>query len=115
MYKLWPNNRVRAFVGALVKKGVVVDPGLISEEKGLQILADVAHVSVDELKNNYNPIHFGKVHLGLKENDLERGLLKGKSASSFMNQMDELRQEMKWGDRNTFAKIDFGRRPNNNL
>jgi hypothetical protein len=111
MYKLWPNNRVRAFIKALTDKGVIADPGLISEQKGLEILAVVANVSVDELKNNINPILFAKVHLSMNENELERGLLKGRSESSFMNQMDELRLELKLANKNAFSKMNFGNVP----
>ena len=112
MYKFWPRNRVIAFVNALSAKGVITNPGVVTESRGLEILAEVAGLSVTELQNNMNPIYFGKVHLGLSEVDLERGLLKGRSESSFMNQMDEMKKEQRWGNVATFNKINFGSIPN---
>lgn len=111
MYKFWPRNRVVAFVNALAAKGSIANPGSVTESRGLEILAEVANVSVNELQNNINPIYFGKVHLGLSENDLERGLLKGRSESGFMNQMDEMKKEQRWGNVATFNKINFGNVP----
>jgi len=98
-------------VNALSAKGVIASPGSVTEAHGLEILAGVANVSVTELQNNINPIHFGKVYLGLSEMDLERGLLKGRSESGFMNQMDEMRKEKQWGNVATFNKLNFGNVP----
>jgi hypothetical protein len=111
MYKFWPRNRVIAFVNALAAKGNIANPGSVTESRGLEILAEVANVSVTELQNNINPIYFGKVYLGLSENDLERGLLKGRSESGFMNQMDEMKKEQRWGNVATFNKLNFGNVP----
>lgn len=111
MYKFWTHKRILAFVNALVAKDVIADPGSVSDTRGLELLAEVAGVSVTELQNNINPIHFGKVYLGQGEMELERGLLKGPSESGFMNQMDELRKEKQWANVAAFNKLNFGNIP----
>jgi hypothetical protein len=106
MYKFWPRNRAIAFVNALHKKGLIANPGsVVSEERALEILAEVEGVSVDELKNNVNPILFGKVRLGLSENELERGLLK--SDGGFVNHMDDMKKELRWANEEAFSEINF--------
>jgi hypothetical protein len=108
MYKLWPRNRVVAFLNELTKQGKIINPGSVSESRGLEILADVANTNVNEFEANVNPIIFGKLYLGLNENDLERGLLMGRSESSFMNQMDEMKKELRWADEALYKKLNFG-------
>ena len=118
MHQLWPRSRVIAFVNALTAKGAIANPGSVTESRGLDILAEVAEVSVDELKNNVNPITFGKKYLELSEDELEKGLLKGKSVNSFSNQMGDMRKELFWatgvnrlGNRAAFERINFGNVP----
>jgi len=111
IYKLWPRNRIIAFVNELVKRGKIANPGSVNEASGLEILAEVAGVSVNELQNEVNPILFGKVHLEMNESDLERSILKGRSESSFMNQMEEMRKELQWANKAAFDKINFGNTP----
>lgn len=110
MYKFWPRNRSLAFVNALHKKGLIANPGsVVSEERALEILAEVEGVSVDQLKNNVNPILFGKVRLGLSENELERGLLK--SDGGFVNHMDDMKKELRWANEEAFSTMNFGNVP----
>ena len=111
MYKLWPRNRVIAFVNELAKRDKIANPGSVTESSGLEILAEVAGVTVNELQNDVNPILFGKVHLEMSEGDLERSLLKGRSEGSFMNQMEEMRKELQWSNKDVFSKINFGNIP----